>query len=78
SEQVLCLHQPGKPPRAFERYVRATGAIWHSFDQPGALLEFLKTSASQAFIVIANSGLGICKKISCFVIYLCMIQICLW
>ena len=62
SEQVLCLHQPGKPPRAFERYVRATGAIWHSFDQPGALLEFLKTSASQAFIVIANSGLGDLQK----------------
>ena len=42
--------------------MRATGAIWHSFDQPGALLEFLKTSASQAFIVIANSGLGDLQK----------------
>ncbi|HBM67418.1 MAG TPA: hypothetical protein DDZ82_01170 [Rhodobacteraceae bacterium] len=56
SEQVLCLHQPGKPPRAFERYLRATGAIWHSFDQPSALLGFLKTTASPPFIVIANSG----------------------
>ena len=62
SEQVLCLHQPGKPPRAFERYVRASGAIWHSFDQPSALLGFLKTTASPPFIVIANSGLGDLQK----------------
>ena len=62
SEQVLCLHQPGKPPRAFERYVRATGANWHSFDQPSALLGFLKTTASPPFIVIANSGLGDLQK----------------
>ncbi|MBL6640974.1 MAG: response regulator [Rhodobacteraceae bacterium] len=62
SEQVLCLHQPGKPPRAFERYVRATGAIWHSFDQPSGLLGFLKTTASPPFIVIANSGLGDLQK----------------
>ena len=62
SEQVLCLHQPGKPPRAFERYVRATGAIWHGFDQPGALLGFLETTASRPFIVIANSGLGDLQK----------------
>ena len=62
SEQVLCLHQPGKPPRAFERYVRATCANWHSFDQPSALLGFLKTTASPPFIVIANSGLGDLQK----------------
>ena len=62
SEQVLCLHQPGKPPRAFERYVRATGAIWRSFDQPSALLGFLETTASRPFIVIANSGLGDLQK----------------
>ena len=41
SEQVLCLHQPEKTPRAFERYVRATHAIWHSFDLSGRLIEFL-------------------------------------
>ena len=58
AEKVLCLHQLGKPSWAFERYVRAAGAIWRSFDRPGALLEFLKTTASQPFIVIANSGLG--------------------
>lgn len=62
AEQVLCLHQPGKPPRAFERYVRATGAIWRSFDQPSALLGFLETTASRPFIVIANSGLGDLQK----------------
>ena len=56
SEQVLGLHQPKKPPKAFERYLRAKGAIWHSFDQPRALLGFLKTTASPPFIVIANSG----------------------
>ena len=61
-EQVLFLHQPGKPPSAFKRYVRATGTIWHTFDKPDALLEFLKTSASQAFIVITNSGLGDLQK----------------
>ncbi len=58
AEQVLRLHQPGKPPRAFEHYVRSTGAIWRSFDRPGALLGFLKTTASLPFIMIANSGLG--------------------
>ena len=62
AEQVLCLHQPGKPPRAFERYVRATGAIWRGFDQPSALLGFLETTASRPFIVIANSGLGDLQK----------------